>query len=192
MKAIRLVVLFTMIFMLLGLTTTSAALADSASGKGDGLHPTQLTVANGMATFDTCKGTCTATDIDPASVGPVRPWQIKGPKANANMLTFELTGKGIWTSLVDSTGVTQSYTGLPCVVCINYTSDEASAAGGKSKLRVAYWAANLTNCNDDWALPCLTKVKGNWHVLQTTYASGQACALLRLTGSFALVKVTGP
>ncbi len=191
MKTLRLTVLFTLVFMLVGLTVSGAS-ANTASGVGDGLHPVKLDLAYGRVTFDTCKGTCTATDIDPASVGPVRPWQIKGPSINASMQTFELTGMGIQTSLVDSAGHAEGYTGLPCVVCFSYSAADAAAAGGKSNLKVAYWAAGLTNCNDDWALACPTKLKGNWHVLRTTYDGGYACALLRLTGSFALVKITGP
>jgi hypothetical protein len=191
MKTLRIFLLFTVLLALSGLSA-SVALASSASGAGDGLHPVKLTVANGRVTFDTCKGTCSATDIAPASVGPVRPWQTKGPPINMNMLTFTLTGKGIQTSLVDSQGSVQSYTGLPCIICFAYASAEAAAAGGKEKLRVAYWASNLDNCDDDWAFECTKKVKGNWHVLNTTYEGSEACALLRLTGSFALVQITGP
>lgn len=191
MKTLRILILFVLLAAGLGVST-SGALASSASAIGDGLHPVKLAVANGRVTFDTCRGTCSAADIDPASAGPVRPWQMRGPAINATMLTFNLTGKGMRTALTDGKGNAQTYTGLPCTICFSFTSAEAAAAGGQDRLRVAYWASDLNNCDDDWAFTCTKVVKGNWHVLKTTYVGSEACALLRLTGSFALVQVTGP
>ena len=104
-----------------------------------------VSMSHGSVTFNTCKGTCAAQSVDPAKAGPVRDWQ-----------KFTLTGKGIQTTFADQAGRPQSYVGRPATVCFKYTAEEAAAAGGASRLRVAYW---------DTALPD----GGRWYVLRTTH-----------------------
>lgn len=171
------------------------AAASSGSGVGDGVHPVEITVSNGRVTFETCKGTCTATDISPASAGPVRPWQTKGNPLEIQGQTIVLLDKGIQTSLVDYTGKPQNYLGMAAAICLNYTSADVAAAGGDPKrLRVAYWDPNIKDVNvKDW-----TVTQGRWYALKTTYTfqgayghknPNEACALLRLPAAFALVVV---
>ena len=123
-----------------------------------------VSTANGSVTFNTCKGTCGARAVNPAAIGPVRSWQ-----------TFKLTNKGIQTAFAGQSGKPDSYVGRPATVCFRYTAEEAAAAGGASRLRVAYWEPALPD-------------GGRWYVLRTTHSANEACALLRLTAAFALVQ----
>lgn len=139
------------------------------AGASNGVRPVVVNTSHSRVTFDYCPNFCGAESIDPSLIGPVRSWQ-----------NLTLTNKGVLISFTDKNGNTANYSSRPYQVCISFSADEAAAAGGRAHLKVAYWDSKVKDT---------LGTKGRWYVLNTTYTpSGEACALLRLAASFALVQ----